>query len=165
MGYDFFAGICLRTGISSLAPVLDLIESELNINQALLGILTAIPVVCMGVLSPLGSYFEARFGLKHSMLIAFIVLILGFILRLDSSSYTIILITAAFIGIGDAIIRPLLSGFIKENFETKTSGAMSVYAASMGIGSAMAAYGTLPIANISSYGWRGGLSFGQYLQL
>lgn len=155
----FFAGICLRTGISSLAPVLDLIQAELNISQSLLGILTAIPVLCMGVLSPLGSYFERRFGLKRSMLAAFLILITGFLLRLDSGTYTILLITAAFIGIADAIIRPLLSGFIKETFENKAGGAMSIYAASMGIGSAMAAYGTLPIASMSGYGWRGGLSF------
>lgn len=155
----FFAGICLRTGISSLAPVLDLIQEELNISRSLLGILTAIPVICMGILSPLGSYFEQKFGLKRAMLIAFLILISGFVLRLDSSTYTIILITAALIGIADAIIRPLLSGFIKETFENGAGGAMSVYAASMGIGSAIAAYGTLPIANISTYGWRGGLSF------
>lgn len=155
----FFAGICLRTGISSLSPVLDLIQEELNISQSLLGILTAIPVICMGVLSPLGSYFEKKLGLKRAMLIAFLILIVGFLLRLDSRTYTIILITAALIGIADAIIRPLLSGYIKETFGNRAGGAMSVYAASMGIGSAMAAYGTLPIANVTEYGWRGGLAF------
>lgn len=154
----FFAGICLRTGIASLAPVLDLIQADLQSSQAALGVLTAIPVICMGVLSPCGSYLEQKIGLKKAMLAAFLLLLAGFLLRLDARTFTLLLFTAMMIGIADAIIRPLLSGFIKDHFAAHASGAMSIYAASMGMGSAMAAYLTLPIAKATPLGWRAGLA-------
>src|SRR3546814_20362404 len=62
----FGAGLCLRTGISSLSPVLDKIQQELVISSSSLGLLTAIPVVCLGVLSPLGHDFDRHLGLNKS---------------------------------------------------------------------------------------------------
>src|SRR3546814_18844929 len=110
----FGAGLCLRTGISSLSPVLDKIQQELVISSSSLGLLTAIPVVCMGVLSPLGHAFDRHLGLKKSMIVALAVLTIGLALRLHAETYGLLLLTAALVGVGDAIIRPLLSGFIKE---------------------------------------------------
>src|SRR3546814_20158048 len=62
----FGAGLCMRTGISSLSPVLAKIQPELGISSSSLGLWTAIPVVCMGVLSPLGPAFDRHLGLKKS---------------------------------------------------------------------------------------------------
>ncbi|OTM88609.1 hypothetical protein B9X95_08465 [Acinetobacter baumannii] len=80
-------------------------------------------------------------------------------LRLESSSgYALLLFTAALVGIGDAIIRPLVSGFVKEVFNDKTYAAMGLYAASIGIGAALAAYLT-PIISIKTERWEYGLAF------
>lgn len=154
----FGAGLCLRTGISSLSPMLDTIHHQLGIGSSYLGLLTAIPVVCMGVLSPLGHAFDRRFGLKTSMMLAFIVLMAGLALRLKTETFGLLLLTAALVGIGDAIIRPLLSGFIKETFHDKTHAAMGVYATAMGVGSAVAAY-TTPFLSTAYGSWQGGLAF------
>ncbi|NIF21687.1 MFS transporter [Pantoea sp. Acro-835] len=154
----FGAGLCLRTGISSLSPMLDTIQHQLGIGSSYLGLLTAIPVVCMGVLSPLGHAFDRRFGLKTSMMLAFIVLMAGLALRLKTETFGLLLLTAALVGIGDAIIRPLLSGFIKETFHDRTHAAMGVYATAMGVGSAVAAY-TTPFLSTAYGSWQGGLAF------
>ncbi|MFK0376058.1 hypothetical protein [Pandoraea sp. NPDC090278] len=84
---------------------------------------TAIPVVCMGVLSPLGHALDRRLGLKRSMLVALAILTVGLVLRLRADAYAVLLVTAALVGIGDAIIRPILSGFIKDTFPDKTFAA------------------------------------------
>ncbi|TCT82617.1 CP family cyanate transporter-like MFS transporter [Gibbsiella quercinecans] len=155
----FGAGLCLRTGISSLAPVLGAIQEQLLIAGGALGLLTAVPVICMGLLSPLGYIAYRQFGLKRAMLLAFGILILGLSLRLAAQSYGVLLLTAALVGIGDAIIRPLLSGFIKETFhDDKAPAAMGLYATSMGVGSAIAAYATPLLANMAG-GWQAGLAF------
>lgn len=154
----FGAGLCLRTGISSLSPVLGAIQRELAISSSYLGLLTAIPVACMGVLSPLGHAFDRHLGLKKSMMVAFAVLTIGLALRLQAETYGLLLLTAALVGIGDAIIRPLLSGFIKEAFHDKTRAAMGLYATAMGVGSAVAAY-TTPFLSTGSRSWQGGLAF------
>ncbi|AIP32382.1 major Facilitator Superfamily protein [Paraburkholderia xenovorans LB400] len=154
----FGAGLCLRTGISSLSPVLDKIQQELVISSSSLGLLTAIPVVCMGVLSPLGHAFDRHLGLKKSMIVALAVLTIGLALRLHAETYGLLLLTAALVGVGDAIIRPLLSGFIKETFHNKTHAAMGLYATAMGVGSAAAAYAT-PFLSSGTESWQGGLAF------
>ncbi|ODP32945.1 CynX/NimT family MFS transporter [Pandoraea sp. ISTKB] len=154
----FGAGLCLRTGISSLSPLLDTIQAALHLSSGALGLLTAIPVVCMGVLSPLGHALDRRLGLKRSMLVALIVLAIGLAARLKADAYALLLATAALVGIGDAIIRPLLSGFIKETFHDKTHAAMGLYATAMGAGSAAAAY-TTPLLSTGLGGWQGGLAF------
>jgi len=154
----FGAGLCLRTGISSLSPLLDTIQRALHINSSALGLLTAIPVVCMGVLSPLGHALDRRLGLKRSMLVALAILTVGLALRLHANAYAVLLVTAALVGIGDAIIRPLLSGFIKDTFPDKTPAAMGLYATAMGVGSAVAAYAT-PGLSTGQQGWQGGLAF------
>ena len=155
----FMGGICLRTGISSVAPVLEAIQSNLQVSTAWLGMLTAIPVICMGLLSPLGHRLEQRFGMKKSMLMAFVVLIVGLLLRLDSRSFGLLMLTAGCVGVADAIIRPLLSGFIKDKFPERVALAMSVYSASMGTGSALAAYGTPLLSQLATGSWRAGLAF------
>src|SRR3546814_10076082 len=76
------------------------------------------------------------------MIGAFAVLTIGLALRLHAETYGLLLLTAALVGVGDAIIRPLLSGFIKETFHNKTHAAMGLYATAMGVGSAAAAYAT-----------------------
>ncbi|WP_437615586.1 MFS transporter [Erwinia sp. V71] len=154
----FLAGICLRSGIASVAPVLENIRHSLQIDTRWLGLLTAIPVICMGVLSPLGHQLEQRAGLRNSMLLAFALLILGLLLRLDSRSFGLLLLTAACVGGADAIIRPLLSGFIKESFPQHTALAMSIYSASMGLGAAAAAWATPLFADIRGLGWQAGLA-------
>jgi len=155
----FMGGICLRTGISSVAPVLEAIQSSLQVSTTWLGMLTAIPVICMGVLSPLGHRLEQRFGMKKSMLMAFVILIVGLLLRLDSRSFGLLMLTAGCVGVADAIIRPLLSGFIKDKFPERVALAMSVYSASMGAGSALAAYGTPLLSQLATGSWRAGLAF------
>lgn len=154
----FGAGLCLRTGISSISPLLDTIQATLGISGSALGLLTAVPVVCMGVLSPLGHAFDRRLGMKRAMIAALVILTLGLALRLRADGFGLLLATAALVGIGDAIIRPLLSGFIKETFHNRTHAAMGLYATAMGVGSAVAAYAT-PTLSSSAMGWQGGLAF------
>lgn len=155
----FMGGVCLRTGISSVAPVLEAIQTSLQVNTTWLGMLTAIPVICMGLLSPIGYRLEQRFGMHKSMLMAFAILIIGLLLRLDSRSFGLLMLTAGCVGVADAIIRPLLSGFIKDQFPERVALAMSVYSASMGTGSALAAYGTPLLSQLTSGSWRIGLAF------
>lgn len=124
----------------------------------MLGVLTAIPVICMGVLSPLGFALDRIMGMKRSVVLGLLVLTVGIALRLAAGNYFVLLLTAALVGIGDAIIRPLLSGFIKESLHDKTHAAMAVYSASMGVGSALAAYTTPILAGATGSHWRAGLA-------
>ncbi|PKH22447.1 MFS transporter [Enterobacterales bacterium CwR94] len=152
------AGLCLRTGIASIAPVLSAIQSSFAVQGAWLGLLTAIPVICMGVLSPLGHRLGQRIGWRPAVVAALVLLAVGIGLRLTLDTFALLICTAALVGIGDAIIRPLLSGFIKVQFAQQAPLAMGVYAASMGSGAALSAWGTGLIAGAQGEHWQAGLA-------
>ena len=148
------AGIGLRVGIASVSPLLDRIQTELGVGTAALGLLTAIPVICMGGLSFMGSAVERRWGLMRSMRIALGVLGIGLLWRGWAHGFAVLAMTAVLVGVGDALIRPLLSGFIKQTFGNGSHAVMGVYAASMGIGAALSAYATPHLAAaLGSWQW------------
>ena len=148
------AGAALRVGIASVAPLLVPIQDDLAVGAGAVGLLTAIPVICMGGLSWLGSATERRWGMKRSMVAALALLATGVLWRGWVHSFSVLLLTAVLVGVGDALIRPLLSGFIKQTFEQRAHVVMGVYAASMGIGAAFSAYTTPWLANaFSSWQW------------
>ncbi|QKJ87711.1 MFS transporter [Paramixta manurensis] len=151
-------GICLRAGISSIAPMLDAIQARFHVSVGWLGLLTAIPVICMGALSTIGHRLEGRFGIKKTMVVSFLLLTIGLLLRLDINHFGLLLITAGCVGVADAVIRPLLSGFIKDKFPERIALAMSVYSASMGLGSASAAWLTPYVSEFADHHWGSGLA-------
>ncbi len=143
----FLAGFSLRPGITSIAPLLGQIRLHFNASDSTLGLLTSIPVMCMGLLSPLAFLIARKVGIKATLLLGFAIIALGEILRLQTSLLSLLLATAFMVGIGEALIRPVLSGFIKNNCGERTSLAIGLYAASMGIGSGSAAIFSMPISD------------------
>ena len=152
------AGIGLRVGIASVPPMLDCVQSAFSVSAPAVGLLVAIPVICMGGLSFLGSVVERRWGMKRGMVLALGTLVVGLLWRGWTNNFAVLLLTAALVGIGDALIRPLLAGFIKQTFDHATHAIMGVYAASMGIGAALSAYATPWLANTLP-SWQWGLGF------
>ncbi|EPE2651940.1 MFS transporter [Vibrio fluvialis] len=131
----FIAGFSLRPGITSIAPALSEIQTHFQVPESLLGLLTAIPVMCMGLLSPLAHWVAQRAGIKMTLLIGFMLVAVGETLRVQTYWFSVLLFTSLLVGIGDALIRPVLSGFIKQHSGRYTPLAIGWYAASMGIGS------------------------------
>ena len=148
------AGIGLRVGIASVSPLLDRIQTELGVSTAALGLFTAIPLICMRGQSFMGSAVERRWGLMRSMRIALGVLGIGLLWRGWAHGFAVLAMTAVLVGVGDALIRPLLSGFIKQTFGNGSHAVMGLYAASMGIGAALSAYTTPHLAAaLGSWQW------------
>ncbi len=64
----FLAGFSLRPGITSVAPLLGDIRAHFSTSESTLGLLTSIPVMCMGLLSPLAHIMSKRTGIKATLL-------------------------------------------------------------------------------------------------
>ncbi|MBY7856124.1 hypothetical protein KW429_20855 [Vibrio fluvialis] len=100
----FIAGFSLRPGITSIAPALSEIQTHFQVPESLLGLLTAIPVMCMGVLSPLAHWAAQRAGIKMTLLIGFMLVAVGETLRVQTYWFSVLLFTSLLVGIGDALI-------------------------------------------------------------
>lgn len=146
----------LRPAISSIGPMLEPIRTDLALTNGQVSLLTAVPVLCMGLFAPFAIVFNRRFGLKRSiglLLAAIGVFTLG---RGFWPSYFNLLLSSFFIGIAIAIIGPMLSAMIKRDFPNRTASLIGVYSFGMGLGATLAAGLTSVV--YAAAGWPVGLA-------
>ncbi|MGB3261812.1 CynX/NimT family MFS transporter [Paenisporosarcina sp.] len=135
----FLIALNLRPAVTSIGPLLDTIRNDLNLTNSEVSLLTAVPVICMGLFAPLAVHWLNKFGQKRgiSLLIALIGLLT--LIRAWLNDYVSLLVTAFVIGVAIAIIGPILSSLIKEKFPTRTASAIGVYSLGMGAGATLSA--------------------------
>lgn len=135
----FAVSINLRPAITSIGPMLETIRDQLTLTNAQVTLLTAIPVISMGVFATLSPVLNRHFGLKKTMYVMLILIGLMTALRGFLTNYIILLLTALVIGIAIAVVGPLLSAMIKQNFPERAASVIGVYSFGMGVGSAASA--------------------------
>lgn len=153
----------LRPAISSIGPMLEPIRTDLSLSNGQVSLLTAVPVLCMGLFAPFAIVFNRRFGFKRS--IGFLLVIIGLFTlgRGFWPSYFNLLLSSFFIGIAIAIIGPMLSAMIKRDFPNRTASLIGVYSFGMGLGATLAAGFTSVVYSAS--GWPAGLAIWSGLAL
>ncbi|RUS42866.1 CynX/NimT family MFS transporter [Cohnella sp. AR92] len=160
----FMASLNLRPAISSISPVLEGIRSDLGMNAFLASLLTAIPVLCMGCLSPLSVRLSRLMGMERSIAWSLVLIGGGTLLRLFASSTALLLLTALLTGVGVAIMGPLLSGFIKKHFARSTPLMIALYAMALSLGATLGASLSAPL-DTAWHSWQSALAFWAVLAL
>ena len=142
----------LRAAITSVPPLVVTIQADLGISGAVAGVLTALPVLCMGVFAPLAARLAHRIGREAAVAAALVVLTAGLLVRLGGDRLGVLLIGALLGGVGIAVCGTLLPGIIKEYFPHRAGVMTGVYMFSMTIGAATASGVSVPLAQILG-GW------------
>lgn len=146
----FIAALNLRPIITSVAPLIGTLQSDLGMSGLTASLLTTFPVLCMGIFAPAATALRDRVGLERTIFIALILITGATALRGVVGSVVILVVSALVGGIGISLAGPLLSGFIKKYFPTKP-GIVSIYSASMTVGAALASAFSIPIYNRSHH--------------
>jgi CP family cyanate transporter-like MFS transporter len=160
----FLAALNLRPIITSVASMMGIIQSELDISAVTASLLTTLPVLCMGIFAPVATTLSQRYGLERTIFTSLLLITLATALRVSDHSVTILLTTALVGGIGISLAGPLLSSFIKKYFPS-SPGVVSIYSVSMTIGAALASSLTIPIYTGSQHNLPLALSFWAILGL
>lgn len=148
-----FLAMNLRAPITSVGPVVDLIRDDLDISNTMAGVLTTIPLIAFGLLSPFAPRLARKFGMELTLFFVLITLSIGLLLRPIGgmpSLYT----GTLFIGAGIAIANVLMPPFIKMKFPKNIGLMTGVYAISMNLTAAFAAGLSVPLATNTSYSWK-----------
>jgi len=153
------AAINLRPGITSLAPLIERIATELSLSRGLISLTTALPVLCMGLLAPLAPRLALRFGLERTIALCLGLIGCALLLRLAGQASPVLIGSAVLLGAGIAVAGPLLSGFIKRYFAEQMGHAVGWYSFSMAIGGAAGAVLTAPVTQLLADRWNYGLAF------
>ena len=148
----------LRPALSSMSPLLAEVSSSLGLSAAKAGLLTTLPVLCLGLFAPTAPFLARRFGAERVVLGILLTLAGGIILRSAFGEVGLFagsLIAGASIG----IIGVLLPGIVKRDF-AKQAGAMTgVYTMALCLGAALAAGATVPLSQYFADSWAIGLGF------
>ncbi len=146
----------LRPALSSMAPMLSDISRALGLSAAQAGLLTTLPVLCLGLFAPLAPILARRFGAERVVLGILLTLAAGIIVR---SSFGQIGLFAGSVMAGASIgvIGVLLPGIVKRDFAKHAGTMTGVYTMALCLGAAMAAGATVPLSEHFDHSWSVGL--------
>ncbi|MBV4460187.1 CynX/NimT family MFS transporter [Pseudomonas sp. COR58] len=146
----------LRPALSSMAPLLGEVSKSLGLSAAQAGLLTTLPVLCLGLFAPLAPVLARRFGAERVVLGILLTLACGIILRSNFGS--IGLFTGSVLGGASiGIIGVLLPGIVKRDFARHAGTMTGVYTMALCLGAAMAAGSTVPLSQHFGDSWALGL--------
>jgi len=152
----FAASVALRPQLVGIAPLLPLIQVDLQTSHVVLGLLGTIPVVCMGVFAATVSLVIRRFGTKVPMTAA-LGAITGFgLLRAAAGNIVEMVLLTVGLGVGMGLAAGLLPVIVKERWPLRPGLGTGIYAAGIQTGSAVSAAIAIPIA--LGMGWRPALA-------
>jgi CP family cyanate transporter-like MFS transporter len=149
----FASALALRPQIVAIGPLLPDIQEDLGISHAVAGLLTTIPVLCMGLFAPPAPYLSARLGSRLAIAFSLgLIASFGILRVLTPEAAATILLTFG-VGIGIGFAGALLPVATKERFADRPAFATGMYTTGINVGSAVAAALAVPIASIA-FGWR-----------
>ncbi len=148
----------LRPALSSMAPVLGQVSEGLGLNASAAGLLTTLPVLCLGLFAPLAPILARRFGSERVILGILLTLALGILLR-SALGATGVFVGSLIAGASIGIIGVLLPGIVKGDFPAHAGTLTGVYTMALCLGAAMAAGSTVPLSQYFGDSWAMGLGF------
>ena len=148
----------LRPALSSLSPLLHRVSDDLGLSAAVAGLLTTLPVLCLGVFAPLAPLLARRFGPERTVGGILLLLAAGILLR---TQFGVVGLFAGSVvaGASIGIIGVLLPGIVKRDFPAHAGTMTGVYTMALCLGAAMAAGSSVPLSEAFGDSWRLGLGF------
>lgn len=148
----------LRTLMASLPPLVHDVRVDLGLSNTAVGVLTTLPVLCMGLLAPVANQVGRRVGPSTAVGFGVGLVLAGLAIRGLGAGQVWSLYTGTFVaGAGIAVAGTLLPGVVKSAFPPHRSGfgtglTMMAMMGAAGVASATA----VPLASALG-GWSGSL--------
>ncbi|UZE26547.1 CynX/NimT family MFS transporter [Pseudomonas sp. B21-056] len=148
----------LRPALSSMAPLLSEVSKSLGLSAAQAGLLTTLPVLCLGLFAPLAPVLARRFGAERVVLGILLTLAGAIVLR-SSFGQVGLFAGSVLAGASIGVIGVLLPGIVKRDFARQAGAMTGVYTMALCLGAAMAAGATVPLSEQLNHSWALGLGF------
>jgi CP family cyanate transporter-like MFS transporter len=142
----------LRPVFSSASALLPEIIAQTGLSSFGAGVLTTLPVVCLGIFAPLAPKLAQRIGAERTLLGVLLFLALGTALR-GLQSLPLLFMGTALAGACIAIGNVLLPGLVKRDFASRTGLMTGLYTMALCAGAATAAGFTLPLQRMLGGSW------------
>ncbi|MGK5173879.1 MFS transporter [Geodermatophilus sp. CPCC 205761] len=136
--------LCLRAPFAAVGPVLGDLSDELTVSTTALAVLTALPLVCFGLVSPAAPALAARIGLHRAVLAGTVLLAVGVALRLAGTwgmfAGTVLLTS------GIAVANVLVPAAVRAEYGRRSAPVLGATTASMALSASLGAGLAQPLA-------------------
>lgn len=146
----------LRGPLTGVGPLLQNIQTQLQISSTLAGMLTTVPLLTFGLFSIFIPRLAARLGSEQMVFFALWILTLGLVLRCGSGLF-LLLTGTALLSCAIAVGNVLIPSMVKQYFPFKMGLVTALYALVMNMGGAVGSALSAPLAHSNLWGWRGAL--------
>ncbi|MEN1928494.1 MFS transporter [Luteimonas sp. MJ250] len=152
------AAFNLRTAVTSITPLLDVVGREFGFGASMAGFIGMLPAAAFAAFGAGTPAITRRIGLERTVLLAMALAAAGLVLRSLAGGMPLLiggsLLALAGMGIGNVVLPPL----VKRWFPHRIGTLSVVYITALQAGTIMAALLAVPLAN--AFGWR--LSMGAW---
>ena len=147
----------LRPALASVSPVLADIRTTLGMSATAAGLLTTLPVLCLGVFAPLAGWLTRRFDAERAVFGLLFGLAAGIALRGWAGTAGLFagtLLAGASIGVIGVLLPPI----VKREFTRHAGTMMGLYTTALCLGAALAAGASVPLRDLFGGDWRPALA-------
>ncbi len=131
------AALCLRGPFAAVGPVVDDLGGELSLSTAALAVVTSLPLVCFGLVSPFAPALAGRLGLHRAVLAGTVVLAVGIALRL-AGTVGLFVGTVVLTG-GIAVVNVLAPAVARAEYGSHSAAVVGAVTGSMALSASLGA--------------------------
>jgi CP family cyanate transporter-like MFS transporter len=143
----FLVALNLRAALAALPPLVSTIQRDLSLSGAEAGLLTTLPVLCMGLFAPVATVAARRVGREATVAAALVLMLAGQLMRLAGGVLAVLLLSTLLVGVGIALAGTVLPGIVKEHFAGRSGMMTGVYLLAMMVGAATSSALAVPLAD------------------
>ena len=150
----FVVGLALRPQLTVIGPILPRIQDDVAIVHAAAGLLTGLPLLCMGLAAFVTGSIVSRLGTSATVGGSLALVAVAGLARAAAPTAPPIFIATLFIGIGIGVGGASVPVFVKERFGGRPAGATGTHVMAIILGSVLVASTAVPLAQgLGSWRW------------
>lgn len=138
--------LTLRGPIASVGPVLGELRQDAGLPSAAAALLTSLPILCFGLLSPLAPVVSGRLGLHRAVFAGTVLLAVGLALR--GTGVVGLFVGTVLVGAGIASGNVLLPAVLKTDFPARAARLTGVVTACMALSATLGAGLAQPLRDV-----------------
>ena len=147
----------LRSILTIIGPLISDIRADTGLSRTAAGLLTTLPLLAFGLVSPLAPRIARRFGSDRTLIGAMLLMAVALALR-PLPPLALLLLGTLAAGCGAAVANVLLPAIIKNRLPGQAAVMVGAYSVVLGIGAALAAGLAVPTMHWLDDSWRAALA-------
>jgi MFS transporter, CP family, cyanate transporter len=145
--------LCLRAPFAAVGPLLGELSGELGVSTGALAVVTALPLVCFGLVSPFAPVLATRFGIHRTVLLGVVLIAAGVLLRLAGAPG--LFAGTVLLSGGIAVGNVLLPAVARAEYGTRAAVVLGLITAAMSGSASLGAGLAQPLATVAGGALRG----------